>query len=71
MLLKYISRFSRLKPNINNGKIAGLGILKVVQVTVCGLQNIDFTNDTIKVLEIHFSYNKKIQKVRNYLTTVK
>ena len=71
MLLKYISRFSRLKPNINNGKIAGLGILKVVQVTVRGLQNIDFTNHTIKVLEIHFSYNKKIQKVRNYLTTVK
>ena len=38
---------------------------------VCGLQNIDLTNDTIKILGIYFSYNKKIQTERNYLTTVK
>ena len=33
--------------------------------------NVNLTNDTIKILEIHFSYNKKIQTERNYLTTVK
>ena len=47
------------KPNINKCEIAGWGILKGAQETVCGLQNIDFTNDSIKILGIHFSDNKK------------
>ena len=68
---KLFSCFSGLKPNINKCEIAGLGILKGVQKAVCGLQNIDLTNDAIKILGIHFSYNEKIQTERNFLTTVK
>ena len=75
---KVFSCFSGLKPNISKCEIAGLGtlkwaqeILKGAQKAVCGLQNIDLTNDTIKTLGIHFSFNKKIQTERNYLTTVK
>ena len=68
---KLFSCFSGLKPNINKCEIAGLGILKGVQEAVCGLQNIDLTNDAIKILGIHFSYNEKIQTERNFLTTVK
>ena len=68
---KVFSCFSRLKLNTNKCKIAGLGILKGTQEAVCGLQNIDLTNDTIKILRIDFSCNKKIQTERNYLTTVK
>ena len=66
---KVFSCFSGLKPNINEYEIAGLGILKRAQKAVCGLQNTELTNDTIKILGIHFSYNKKIQRERNYLTT--
>ena len=62
---KVFSCFSRIKPNINKCEIAGLGILKGAQEAVCGLQNIDLTNDTIKILGTHFSYNKKIQTERN------
>ena len=51
--------------------IAGLGILKGAQEGVCGLQKIDLTNDTIKILGIHFSFNKRIQTEGNYLITVK
>ena len=51
--------------------IAGLGVLKGAQEVVCGLKNIDLTNDTMKILGIHFLYNKKIQTERNYLITVK
>ena len=51
--------FFRTKPNINKCEIAGWGILKGAQETVCGLQNIDFTNDSIKILGIHFLDNKK------------
>ena len=68
---KVFSCFSGLKPNINKCEIAGLGVLKGVQEAVCGLQNIDLTNDTIKILGVHFSYNKNVQKEKNYLTTVK
>ena len=68
---KVFSCFSRLKPNINKSEIAVLGFLKGAQEAVCGLQNIDLTNDTVKILRIHFSYNKKIQTERNYLTPVK
>ena len=68
---KVFSCFSGLKPNIIKCEIAGLGILKGAQEAVCSLENIDLTNDTIKILGIHFSYDKKIQTERNYLTTVK
>ena len=52
-------------------EIAGLGILKGAKEAVFGLQNIDLVNDTIKILGIHFAYDKKIQGERDYLTTVK
>ena len=51
---KVFSCFSGLKPNINKYEIVHLGILKRAQETVCGLQNIDLTNDTIKILGIPF-----------------
>ena len=65
------SCISRLKPKINKHEIAGLGILKGTQEAICDLQNIDLTNDIIKILAIHFSYDKKIQTETNYLITVK
>ena len=66
---KVFSCFFGLKPNNNNKReIAGLGILKGAQEEACGLKNIDLSNDTIKILGIHFSYNKEIQTERNYLT---
>ena len=67
---KVFSCFFRLKSSIKC-ELAGLVILKGAQEAVCGLQNIDLTNDAIKVLVMDFSYNKKIQTERNYLTTAK
>ena len=51
---KVFSCFSRLKPNINKRGIACLGILKGVQEAVYGLQKINLTNETIKILGTHF-----------------
>ena len=62
---KVLSCFSRLKLNINKCEITGLGIMKDAQEAVCGLQNNDLTNETIKILGIHFSYDKKIQRETN------
>ena len=44
----------------------------MAQETVCGLQNFDLINDTIKILKLRFSYNKKKHETeRHSLTTVK
>ena len=51
--------FSGLKANFEKCEIAGIGSLKGVEEAVCGLKCVDLSNDTIKILGIHFSYNKK------------
>ena len=56
---KEFSCFSGLKPNITKCEIDGLGPLKGVLEPVCGLKTVDFTNDAIKILGIHFSYDNE------------
>ena len=56
--------FSGLKANIGKCEIAGIGSLKGVTEAVCGLKSVDLSNDTIKILGIHFSYNKIILSLR-------
>ena len=50
--------FSVLKPNISKCEIAGIILLKGAIETACGLKLVDLTVDTIKILGVHFSYNK-------------
>ena len=40
----------------------GIGVLKGVQVAVCGMHCIDLNSDTLKILGTHFSYNKKVKE---------
>ena len=63
--------FSGLKANIGKCEIAGIGSLKGVTEAVCGLKSVDLSNDTIKILGIRFSNNKKIQMKSNFITTIK
>ena len=63
--------FSGLKANIEKCEIAGIGSLKVVKEAACALTCIDLSNDTIKILGIHFFYNKKFHMQNNFLTTIK
>ena len=71
--LNQFDHFSGLKSNIKKCEIVGLGCLKGVTKTVCGLKCVDLLNDTIKILSIHFSYKKKVQmqKSSNYITKIK
>ena len=62
--------FSGLKANIGKCEIAGTGSLKGVTEAVC-LKSVDLSNDTIKILGIHFFYNKKVQMQNNFMTTIK
>ena len=56
------SYFFGLKPNFKKSEIVGIGALKSVQVTVCGLRCIDRNNDTLKILGTHFYYNEKLKE---------
>ena len=64
------SEFSGLKPNLSKCQITGIGVLKGVQVAVCGMRFVDLKNDTLKILGTHFSYNEKLKEERNFSTTV-
>ena len=64
------SEFSGLKPNLSKFEITGIGVLKGVQVAVCGMRCVDLKNDTFKILGTHFSYNEKLKEERNIYTTV-
>ena len=65
------SYFSGLKPNFTKSKIAGIGSLKSVQVAVCGIKEIDLRKETLKIVGIHFSYNKQKQNEKNFYETIK
>ena len=47
-------RFSDSKDSIEKCEIAGIGTLKEVTEIVCSLKCVDLSNDTSKILRIHF-----------------
>ena len=58
---KLFSHFSGLKPNTTKCEIAGIAVLKGVQVAVYGMKCTDLRNEAIKILGVCFSYNQKIK----------
>ena len=64
------SLVSGLKPSEAKCEIAGIGVLKGVSLALCGMDCIDLTKKTIKVLGIHFSYNKKLETEENFIRHV-
>ena len=65
------SIYSSLKPNNSKWKIAGIGLLKWVSMELCGMECIDLTKSSVKILGIHFSYNKKIENEENFIKLIK
>ena len=65
------SLVSGLKPNEAKCEIAGIGVLKGVSLALCGMDYIDLTKKTTKVLGIHFSYNKKLETEENFIRHVR
>ena len=64
------SKFSGLKPNLTKCEVSGIGVLKGVQVAVCGMKYINLKVDTIKILGIHFSYNELIAREKIFLKAI-
>ena len=66
--LKLFSNLSGLKPNTTKCEVAGIGVLKGVQVAVCGMKYIDLRNEAIKILGAYISYNQKIKTIKIFIT---
>ena len=60
-----------LKAIFSKCDIAGLASLKGVLEAVCCLKSINLTTDTIKILDVHFSYNGTLKVQNNFLDTIK
>ena len=60
------STFSGLKPNFSKCEIAGIGVLKSVKVATCGMKSTDLCKTTMKVVGIHFSYDKHERENKNF-----
>ena len=57
---------SGLSPNTAKYEIAGVGTLKGVNVALCGMKCLNLTKETVKILGVHFSYNKKLEHEMNF-----
>ena len=55
--------FSGLKPNKKECEVAGTRVKKGVKVALCGMKNINLKK-TVKILGVHYSYNKKLKMKR-------
>ena len=53
--------YSGLKPNMKKCEIAATGSLKGVKVALFEVNSIDLAQETIKILGLHFYYNKKFR----------
>ena len=70
-LFHTFSIYSDLNPNKSKCEIAGIGVLKVVSMELCEMESIDLTKNLVKILGIHFSYNKKIEDEENFIKLIK
>ena len=54
-------------PNTLKCEIVGIGGLKWANVALCGMQYINLDKKCLKILGIHFSYNKNKKKFLNVI----
>ena len=64
--LNTLSNFSALKPNKTKSEIVDIGLLNGVQVALCGMKRVNLNNETVKILGVHFSYNKNLEQDKNF-----
>ena len=65
------SNFSGLKINKKKCEIAGIGAKRGVLAALSGVKNINLNEQAIKILGVHFSYNKQVLLEKNFLEVVK
>lgn len=61
-IFDYFSSFSGFKLNFSKCELCGFGALKGVETALCNVKNVNIEKDSIKILGVHFTYNKKIHR---------
>ena len=69
--IKLFSSYSDLKPNKSKCEVAGIGVLKGASWALCGLKLVDLTNNTMKILGLHYSYNEALGNEKNFSDSIK
>ena len=65
------TKFSGLKVNKSKCQIAGIGAKNGAFVALPEVQYVDLSNDSIKILGVHFTYNGDIYIEKNYCEIIK
>ena len=60
------SLVSGLSPNTTKCETDGISTLRGVNVALCGVKSLNLTKETVKILGVHFSYNKTLQHEMNF-----
>ena len=68
--MTYFLSFFGLKPNKSKCEVARIGALKVAKLALCGMKCTDLRLNFVKILGIHFSYNKKTESNENFLKQI-
>ena len=50
-----------------NVKLRVIGVLNRVQVALCGLKCVNLNNETLKILDVYFWYNKNLEQDKKFL----
>ena len=64
------SSFSGFKPNKSKCEVAQIETLKGAKMALYGMKSIGLRFNTVKILGIHFSYNKKNENNENFLEQI-
>ena len=70
-MLNQFYMVSGLRPNFSKCEIGAIGLLKDAKMTLCGLKSLDLTKESITILGLRISYNKRLQDDINFCTTIK
>ena len=60
------SSFSSLKPNKFKCEVTGIDVQKGTKLALCGMKSVDLRLNTVKILGIHFFFNKKIENDKSF-----
>ena len=63
--------FSALHPTLDKCEVAGIGVLKNVNVRLAGIKIANLTKESIKILGVHASYEEKVQDDLNFCKFIK
>ena len=53
-------------PNRTKCETAGISVLNGVQVALCGMKCVNLNKETVKILGVHFSYNKNLDQDKKF-----